>query len=208
MKCLFFRIMIVQVLVTGSNIQRVQAQNFDINLLKQINPAYPVSKLWNTISSTAEPIAGCIPIGMIAWSLITENHSLEMKSYEAAGSLILTAAVTEGLKVAINRQRPYVTYPNLIHPDTYETDGSFPSAHTSLAFATATNLLLETKKWYIALPAYGWALSVGYSRMYLGQHYPTDILAGAITGTASAWLTHWVNKKYCSGKTKTVKTKI
>jgi len=180
--------------------QSMNAQNWDINTLKKINPQYPTNNTWRTISSTAEPIAVAVPLGMAAVALITDNHKLEMNAYETAGALVITAAVTEGLKIINNRPRPYEMYPNDIHPDSYESGHSFPSAHTSLAFSTATSLLLTTKKWYIAVPAYAWATSVAYSRMYLGQHYPTDVIAGAFVGAGSAYLAHWLNKKYFSKK--------
>ncbi len=180
--------------------QTIHAQNWDINVLKNINPQYPTNNTWRTISSTAEPIAVAVPLGMTAVALITDNHKLEMNAYETAGALVITAAVTEGLKIINNRPRPYEMYPNDIHPDSYESGHSFPSAHTSLAFSTATSLLLTTKKWYIAVPAYAWATSVGYSRLYLGQHYPTDVIAGALVGAGSAYLAHWLNKKYFSKK--------
>lgn len=176
------------------------AQNWDIDLLKQINQKYPTNNTWRTISSTAEPLAVSIPLGMVAVALITDNKKLEKNSYEVAVSLIATAAITEGLKIINNRPRPYETYPTLIYPDSYESGKSFPSAHTSLAFSTATSLLLTTKKWYVAIPAYAWATSVGYSRMYLGQHYPSDVIAGAAVGAGSAWLCHWLNKKYFTKK--------
>ncbi|HEX3024391.1 MAG TPA: phosphatase PAP2 family protein, partial [Chitinophagaceae bacterium] len=174
------------------------SQNWDIDILKQINPRYPTNNTWRTLSSTSEPLSAAVPLGLVAYALITDNHKLEIKSYEIAGSLVVTAAITEGLKIIYNRARPYETYPDIIHPDSYETGHSFPSAHTSLAFSTATSLMLTTKKWYIAVPAYAWATSVAYSRMYLGQHYPSDVIAGAVVGAGSAWLTHWLNKKYFS----------
>lgn len=68
-----------------------------------------------------------------------------------------------------------------------------PSGHTSLAFATATSLTLKYPKWYVAAPSYFWACSVGYSRMNLGVHYPSDIVAGALLGAGSAYLTYLVN---------------
>jgi undecaprenyl-diphosphatase len=43
-------------------------------------------------------------------------------------------------------------------------------------------------KWYIAAPAYLWAGSVGYSRMYLGVHYPSDVFGGAVLGTTTSLL--------------------
>ena len=182
--------------------QSSYAQNWEIDFLKNVNPHYPTNNTWRTISSTAEPLAVCVPLGMITAALISNNHQLETTGYQIAGSLIVTAAITEGLKIINNRPRPYETYPNDIHPDSYESGKSFPSAHTSLAFSTATSLMLSTKKWYIAAPAYAWATSVAYSRMYLGQHYPTDVIAGALVGAGSAWLTHWVNKKYITGNKK------
>ncbi|HEU4788615.1 MAG TPA: phosphatase PAP2 family protein, partial [Flavobacterium sp.] len=52
---------------------------------------------------------------------------------------------------------------------------------------------------YVIAPSFLWAGAVGYSRMYLGVHYPTDVLAGAIVGSGSAFLCYklnkWINKK-------------
>ena len=50
-------------------------------------------------------------------------------------------------------------------------------------------------KWYVAIPAYLWAGTVAYSRMYLGQHYPSDVLAAAVIGAASSYVTRWLTKK-------------
>jgi membrane-associated phospholipid phosphatase len=50
------------------------------------------------------------------------------------------------------------------------------------AFALATSLSLSYPKCYIIVPSFAWASSVGYSRMDLGVHYPSDVLAGAIVG--------------------------
>ena len=69
-----------------------------------------------------------------------------------------------------------------------------PSGHTSGAFATATALSLKYPEWYVIVPSYLWASSVGLSRMHLGLHYPTDVLAGAVLGAGSAYLTYKVNE--------------
>ena len=49
-----------------------------------------------------------------------------------------------------------------------------------------------------------WAASVGYARMYEGVHYPTDVLAGALVGAGSAWVTYkfqqWMDKKAAAKK--------
>jgi undecaprenyl-diphosphatase len=54
---------------------------------------------------------------------------------------------------------------------------------------------IQYKKWYVVVPAFAWAGSVGYSRLYLGEHYPTDVFAGAAIGIGSAYLSEWLNKK-------------
>ena len=185
-----------------ASVLTVQGQsNNDINLLRDINPRYPNNILFKTISSTTYPLAAAIPAGILAISLINNHPNSEKNAYEIAISLAVAAAGTEALKIIINKPRPYQTYPD-IYPDQIENGNSYPSGHTSIAFALATSLALTSQKCCIAFPAYLWAVSVGYSRLYLGQHYPSDVLAGALVGTASAFATHWVNKHYFSGKKK------
>jgi undecaprenyl-diphosphatase len=177
------------------------AQNWDINLLKQINPSNPSSGTWKHISSIAEPICVAAPISMFAVSLINHDQNLKKNSFKLAESLVITAAITEVMKVTINRDRPFIKYPLDIFPNQIdETGKSMPSGHTAFAFTTATSIYLAYPKWYVALPAFTWATAVGYSRMYLGQHYPSDVLMGAIVGGGSACLTNWLNKKFIEKK--------
>jgi len=98
------------------------------------------------------------------------------------------------MKYTINRDRPFVTYPDICKKSGAASP-SFPSGHTSSAFATATSLTLAYPRWYIVVPSFAWAGTVAYSRMDLGVHYPSDILIGAMIGAGSAWLTFKINKK-------------
>ena len=70
-----------------------------------------------------------------------------------------------------------------------------PSGHTSTVFAAATSVSILYPKWYVIAPSYLFAASVGYSRMYLGVHYPSDVLIGAIIGTASSLGAHLLFKQ-------------
>ncbi len=186
---------------------QLNGQNWDINLLKQINPSNPNSSTWKNISSTSEPLCVAAPIGMFAVSLINHDQNLKKYSFQLAESIVITAAISEVMKVTINRDRPFVKYPLDVFPNQIdETGKSMPSAHTALAFTTATSIYLAYPKWYVALPAFTWATAVGYSRLYLGQHYPSDVIIGAIVGGGSAYLTNWLNKKFIEKKkTKMVK---
>lgn len=171
------------------------AQNWEINLLKNINPTHPTSTFQQNISKSVYPLALATPILIFSTGLINKDKKLQQQSYKIIGSLLINTAVTQGLKYAVNRKRPYEEYPLIINPYTIENDASFPSGHTSTAFTLATSLTLQYKKWYVAIPLFAWASSVGYSRMYLGEHYPTDVLAGAVIGIGSAYLSEWLNKK-------------
>jgi membrane-associated phospholipid phosphatase len=96
--------------------------------------------------------------------------------------------------VIVKRDRPSVSLPdvNTMHMDTADKY-SMPSGHTTAAFAIATMLTLRYPKPYVYIPAYVWATFVGYGRIYMGLHYPSDVLAGAILGSASALAIHLIS---------------
>ena len=180
------------------------AQNIDINILKNINVNrnQNLDKTFKNISKTVYPASLATPISLIGIGLIKHDKDLQRKGYVAAASLFVSYGTTYALKKIVNRDRPFMKYP-FIQPVILETDPSFPSGHTNGAFTTATTLTLAFPKWYVAVPAYTWAGAVAYSRLHLGVHYPSDILAGAVIGTGSAWLSYkanrWLQQK---GKTK------
>jgi membrane-associated phospholipid phosphatase len=88
-------------------------------------------------------------------------------------------ALNTAIKLIVRRRRPSLAgLPPLT--DT-PTQLSFPSAHASTSFAGA---LCYSRLGCPALPLYGLALSLSLSRLYLGVHFPSDVLAGALLGTA------------------------
>ncbi len=70
----------------------------------------------------------------------------------------------------------------------HATTHSFPSAHSSVAFGLAAAVVLTTKRVSWTVCAFYAALLIAWSRVYLGLHYPSDVLAGALVGAASGWL--------------------
>jgi membrane-associated phospholipid phosphatase len=173
------------------------SQNLDIDLLRKINldrnPALdPTFKL---ITNSVSPMGLAAPVISFSTGYFTNDSALKMKGIYLAESILVSGFVTISMKYAIQRDRPFVTYPD-IQKLTGAGSPSFPSGHTSEAFATATSLSLAFPKWYVIAPSFLWASAAGYSRMHLGVHYPSDVLVGALVGAGSAWLCHELNKRY------------
>ncbi len=177
------------------------AQSTDLKWLDKINssPNASADKAWEFISNSVTPVSLITPISMFVVGHVTHNKALKLKSYKTGVSLLVAGAISSTLKVTVQRERPFTTYPDIIYQKTEVGSYSFPSGHTNFAFATATSLTLAFPKWYVIVPAYSYAAAVGYSRMYLGVHYPSDVLAGALIGAGSSLLTwkaqKWLNKK-------------
>ena len=187
-------------------VNETKAQNWDLEITKSINPQNPNSNYWKATSASAYFVSAAVPIGYLVAGWIEKDPDLKMKSYEIFGSIVIDVVITEVLKHAINRPRPGDAHPNEIFPYKEVHNLSFPSGHTSLAFSTAASLSIQCKRWYVVVPAYLWAASVGYSRMYLGVHYFSDVMAGAAIGVGSAYLSHWLFKKCFIKKEPTKKT--
>ncbi len=190
---------IILLLVTAISFNwNICAQNPDIEMLDWFNSNQnKVLKGYSTfISESTTSFALGVPVVMGVVSLINNDDDLLKDALYIGASQLVDGALTYALKSAINSPRPYVTYPELIEPYKIMTSASMPSGHTSLAFATATSLTLKYPKWYVIVPSYFWACSVGYSRMNLGVHYPSDVIAGALLGAGSAFITHRINEWY------------
>lgn len=173
----------------------ISAQNADIELLRSINSnsSTALRGYSKFISNTTTTIALATPIVMGTAALISKDDDLLKDAIYVGTSIGVSSVLTYSMKKAVNRPRPYKTYDDIV---AYEelSSLSFPSGHTSLAFTTATALSLKYPKWYVIAPTYVWACSVGYSRMNLGVHYPSDVLAGAVLGAGSAYLTYKANE--------------
>jgi len=172
------------------------AQNIDIEILRSINSSsdLPSDDFFRFISNSEVYVALGIPAGMATAGLIKKDNELLNNAIVIFASAAVTSGISTLLKHTVNRDRPYVTYPDITQKIDVNS-ASFPSGHTSSAFSTATSVSLAYPKWYIIVPSFVWAGTVGYSRMTLGVHYPSDVLAGALIGSGTAWLTYKINKK-------------
>ncbi len=97
------------------------------------------------------------------------------------------------LKNLVNRTRPYVAIPDLILITKEPGDASFPSGHTAASFSVAVVMLMTMKKRY-GIPAIILATLIALSRLYVGVHYPTDVLGGFVVSTLIAVATVEISK--------------
>lgn len=179
----------------------LQAQNPDINLLKSIHVERneTMDPFMEGVSQTEYFIGIGLPVSVCAAAWIKRDHQLLKKGVNMSLAMVLNTALTYSFKRIVDRDRPAQRY-SFIEPLENERHHSFPSGHTSNAFVAATSLSLNFRKWYVIVPAYSWAILVAYSRLHLGVHYPSDVIAGAVLGAGSAIVTYkvnqWLHKKY------------
>jgi undecaprenyl-diphosphatase len=122
------------------------------------------------------------------------------KKREAAVDLvflvIVVSVVTELVKILVDRQRPYLELSG-VHTLISSSGPSFPSAHASRAFAVAFLLWMNTRRSFGFL-AFIVAALIAISRVYLGVHWPSDILFGALFGLVLAALFFYYQKNGCA----------
>jgi membrane-associated phospholipid phosphatase len=189
------------ILFTSISSLSALAQSWDyqvIHDLNVVNRPKNLDKPFQFISNSTGAVTIGVPVAMVAAGLFTHNKNLLQQGEQVAIAFGVSTISTWALKLTVKRDRPFVTHPDIIKL----SDGggsSFPSGHASSAFALATSLFLENKKWYVGVPAFTWASLVAYSRVDLGVHYPSDVLAGAALGVGSAFaarkINRWIHKE-------------
>ncbi|MCE2743242.1 MAG: phosphatase PAP2 family protein [Fluviicola sp.] len=186
----------ILLLVFIFSISNSKAQDKDYLLLKKINDQYTPfgGGIMRGFSDSDTYLALGIPTGLFIYGKVKKNPEMVWNSFESFSNQLINGVATTILKTTIDRARPFVTYPDDIHKHSVAGSKSYPSGHTSMAFAAATSISLQYPKWYVIAPAFIYASGVGYSRMYLGVHYPTDVLAGAVLGAGSSFVTHYTFK--------------
>ncbi|OKS87919.1 phosphatase PAP2 family protein [Mucilaginibacter polytrichastri] len=162
-------------------------QQFDnsimVDLAKSRTPQQTEAMLFITHSIHYVDVG--VPAGLLVGGIISNNKEMRQNSFYVASSTAISYGVTLLVKHFVKRPRPFIK--NITFIPVYRAGStSFPSGHASTAFSTATALSIAYPKWYVIAPSFLWAGSIGYSRMYLGEHFPTDVAAGAALGAGTA----------------------
>ena len=152
------------------------------------------------------PIVKCITYlgnGGIFWISLT-LLLLILPKYRKVGAMSATSLIFDLLSVnvliknLVARARPYTQIEGLINIIGEQSDFSFPSGHTAASFATVTVLLLCAPK-KLSIPMTVLAVLISLSRLYVGVHYPTDVLGGVVIGVvcgvAAVYFVKWIWKK-------------
>jgi membrane-associated phospholipid phosphatase len=118
------------------------------------------------------------------------------QAWQILTAFLLSALLAQILKSAFSMPRPlevfnHGEYIYFIDGITHHGHSSFPSGHSTSVFSLATMLAIfeknkRTNVFYVLM-----AVAVGYSRIYLGQHFLTDVLMGSFLGVTMAILVHW-----------------
>lgn len=115
-------------------------------------------------------------------------------------SFLLSGLLAQSIKRIEERPRPGLHFqnPDIIHRvDDVLLKGknSFPSGHTTTAFATFSLLAFASRNKFVQFLYFAIAVTIGYSRIYLGQHFAEDVLMGAAVGFLSSYFLTWLLRK-------------
>ena len=111
-----------------------------------------------------------------------------MSAIALLGSLIINNNLIKNL---VQRPRPFRTFPELQIIIPTPSEFSFPSGHTSSSFAAAAVFYRHLPK-KLGVPSVVLAGLIGFSRLYVGVHYPTDVLAGVIMGILLSYMAEFL----------------
>lgn len=148
------------------------------------------------ISYWGERLAIVLTIIFSIWFIITKEFKL---AYIFFGTIILANGIALFLKNLLARSRPDTAY-RLVAENGY----SFPSGHSTIAFSVYPILavlvmrsnLKKTYKKVVSGLLILWAIAIGFSRIYLGVHYFTDVVGGLLLGTLFTMLFWLWSQKY------------
>ncbi len=138
----------------------------------------------------------CIVILLAGW--LKRKPAVRMSAYAGLAAYALGGIASPLFKVIWGRPRPLLALYDVKVVDLPLFTNSFPSGHTIGAFAVAVACSAFSPKlgWFL----YPLAVLIGFSRVYIGVHYPFDVLFGAAVGALSGWVVSYAIKSRLDDK--------
>ena len=138
---------------------------------------------------------GYFLIGGLIICLIKDRKKYSDMLIVSLGSAIIARFIfVEIIRFLYYNPRPFLVLSDVTQLINHETVSSFPSGHASFYFALATGVYLYNKK--IGIIFYIASSCIVLARVFVGVHWPSDILAGAAIGTFIGWVLNKLFKKY------------
>lgn len=131
-------------------------------------------------------VFGAAPVALIWWLWSTRGQAWRVVAAIALSVALADMVSHRIVKRAFTRSRPTKAGLSVILRTPEHHGFSFPSNHATNMFAAATAGTAAQPA--LALPLFAFAATVAYSRVYVGVHFPSDVLAGALLGSLLGWL--------------------
>ncbi|MDH7568232.1 MAG: phosphatase PAP2 family protein [Armatimonadota bacterium] len=182
------------VLVLG---ERLQA--WDVAAFRLINQgaAHPaLDPLMALLSLTG---LGSVQLLLLALAYVLGGPAVKRTALFAVVVFALSGLGVQAAKELFPRDRPSLAVEEVRFLEHLAHSRSFPSGHAATAFALAVFAAIRHRRW--AVPLLLWAAGVGTARIYVGQHFPGDVLGAALLGTASALIVARLEVRTRRGRT-------
>jgi len=141
-----------------------------------------------------EVVWGLLVVGMF----LLGNKRTKILAMELAILFVIGIIIGDPAKILIGRTRPYIVDPSIVLRVGAETDASYPSGHALIVSIGAVFCLARFHKRIVAILLGVEAALVCYSRIYVGVHYPLDVIGGILLGAAITLIGSPLIEKYLS----------
>lgn len=154
--------------------------DYECQLFRKVNQ-YFKNKYLNRFFSMITHLGGAVfTISAVLFLILITSNQTRVTALASAAALTLSHIPVFFCKKIFPRQRPYIKLEKIMFPAKPLRDHSFPSGHTTAIFSVIIPFILFSPILSILLVPIG--IFVGLSRIYLGLHYPSDVIVGMLVG--------------------------